>query len=242
MTDPRTQDDAAREYCDALETALRTRDVPGPRIGAVLAEVRAHLADSGEDPGEAFGPPDAYAAALTAVRDPEPLRRRVATVLRLLALGLGTWWLVTGVSDLVTGDRPSFGLLPLTLLLAALGAAPWLADQVTSTSRAAVVRVSIAFALGWAALVGLLVVAGEVATVEVPATVPAVVGGVLAVAGWFGGPALVDPVVDPFDSPDEIRDRVRRETRSMHLVAWGSWLVMGACVVLMAVLVDRAGG
>ena len=37
------------------------RDISGPRIGEILAEVDTHCADSGEEPREAFGDPIAYA-------------------------------------------------------------------------------------------------------------------------------------------------------------------------------------
>ncbi|WP_030483487.1 HAAS signaling domain-containing protein [Nocardioides aequoreus] len=59
MTSPdRTAVDSYRER---LLLALRMRDVPGDRIGEVLAEVEAHVAETGEDPVDAFGPPRRYA-------------------------------------------------------------------------------------------------------------------------------------------------------------------------------------
>lgn len=48
-------------YRERLLLALRLRDVPGDRIGEVLAEVEAHVAETGEDPVDAFGPPRRYA-------------------------------------------------------------------------------------------------------------------------------------------------------------------------------------
>jgi hypothetical protein len=41
--------------------------VPGERIGQILAEVEAHVADTGADPVEAFGEPGEYAATYVAV-------------------------------------------------------------------------------------------------------------------------------------------------------------------------------
>ncbi len=56
--------DRPHAYRDDLLMALRQREVPGPRIAEALAEVDSHLSESGEDPTEAFGPPDAYADRL----------------------------------------------------------------------------------------------------------------------------------------------------------------------------------
>lgn len=54
MTEPdRTYPDCS--YMDELTIALRVRDVPGARIGEVLAEVRAHIAESGESPRGGVG-------------------------------------------------------------------------------------------------------------------------------------------------------------------------------------------
>jgi hypothetical protein len=51
-------------YQQQLLLALRLRDIPGPRIAEALAEVDSHVADTGEDPYESFGPPEAYADRL----------------------------------------------------------------------------------------------------------------------------------------------------------------------------------
>ena len=83
MSDPATPTPTelreVRRYCDALLLALRTADVPGPRIGEVLTEVRGHLAESGEDPVGAFGPAEDYAASLTRHRTPPSSGDRTGT-------------------------------------------------------------------------------------------------------------------------------------------------------------------
>jgi hypothetical protein len=53
------------EYRQQLVVALRTYHVPAARIGEAVAEVESHLADTGEDPVDAFGEPDEYARALS---------------------------------------------------------------------------------------------------------------------------------------------------------------------------------
>lgn len=48
-------------WSDALLLRLRMREVPGARIGEVLAEVQSHVAETGEHPRDAFGPAREYA-------------------------------------------------------------------------------------------------------------------------------------------------------------------------------------
>jgi len=50
-------------YLDNLLIQLRLLEVPGARIGQILAEVETHVADTGLDPVDAFGEPGEYAAA-----------------------------------------------------------------------------------------------------------------------------------------------------------------------------------
>lgn len=115
-----TSDQAREAYCDKLLLALRMRDVPGDRIGEVLAEVEAHLAETGEDPVEAFGPPATYAAAVADVpgaRSPWRIGPGVVvgSVLIAVATYLATSWTTGGVLGLVAGDggEPGpFGLPP----------------------------------------------------------------------------------------------------------------------------------
>lgn len=49
------------DYIDDLALELRMLDVPGHRIGEILAEVESHTAETGEDPVDAFGPAKDYA-------------------------------------------------------------------------------------------------------------------------------------------------------------------------------------
>ncbi|MGW1677024.1 HAAS signaling domain-containing protein [Saccharopolyspora sp. NPDC002376] len=50
------------KYRDELLIALRMHEISGERVGEVLAEVEAHVRETGEDPVEAFGKPREYAA------------------------------------------------------------------------------------------------------------------------------------------------------------------------------------
>ena len=122
-----TTDDGVRRYRDRLLYSLRMRDVPGERIGQVLAEVEAHVAETGEDPVEAFGPPQEYAVQVVAVTGRVGrwrLTPRVAVVSLLIALGAfaATSWTMGGLVGLVA-DSPEggpFGLGPFQELVLGL--------------------------------------------------------------------------------------------------------------------------
>lgn len=91
----------AGTYRDDLILALRLRDVPGDRIGEIVAEVESHVADSGEDPREAFGAPEQYAASFTGQARARWSRADVLVALGSLA---GGWALADGLLGLVSGD------------------------------------------------------------------------------------------------------------------------------------------
>ncbi|MGY1841430.1 MULTISPECIES: hypothetical protein [unclassified Modestobacter] len=57
----KVSNDTEQSWRDDLLLRLRMRDVPGARIGEVLAEVQSHVAETGEHPREAFGPAREYA-------------------------------------------------------------------------------------------------------------------------------------------------------------------------------------
>jgi hypothetical protein len=84
-------------YLNRLVLALRMRDVPGERIGQVVAEVEAHVAESGEAPAEAFGSAEEYADRVSAVLD-RPAGQRPRQALRGMLIG----WPITLAAMLVT--------------------------------------------------------------------------------------------------------------------------------------------
>ncbi|TYP81332.1 HAAS signaling domain-containing protein [Blastococcus xanthinilyticus] len=105
-------------WSDALLLQLRMLDVPGTRIGEVLAEVQSHVAETGEHPREAFGSPREYAdqvAAALGIR-PAGTWARIRGTLRgsdlLLALvtGLAGFALADGLWTLAAGETSLFGL------------------------------------------------------------------------------------------------------------------------------------
>ncbi|MBX9246029.1 hypothetical protein ICW40_14580 [Actinotalea ferrariae] len=116
-----------KDYRGELLLALRLRDVPGPRIAEALAEVESHVAETGEDPLEAFGPPRAYADQLADSLGLPPggsLRRALLTgwTWREVAVGLGafagTSLLVDGSVGVATREPAVLGLPAVLVLLA----------------------------------------------------------------------------------------------------------------------------
>lgn len=105
-------------WCDDLLLRLRMRDVPGPRIGEVLAEVQSHVAETGEHPQAAFGTPKEYAADVAAALGIVPaglwatlrhgLRWRDAVL--AVAVGLAAFSLAEGLWSLGAGTSSLFGL------------------------------------------------------------------------------------------------------------------------------------
>ncbi|TDD84123.1 hypothetical protein E1202_23995 [Saccharopolyspora karakumensis] len=63
------------EYTDDLHKALRFHEISGERMGEVLAEVEAHVAETGDDPVDAFGKPRDYARQVAAQLDPATGKR-----------------------------------------------------------------------------------------------------------------------------------------------------------------------
>jgi hypothetical protein len=93
-------------YRRELVQALRAGNVPPERIGEIVAEVESHVADTGEDPREAFGPAREYAGGFAG---PPSTRSRVS-LWALVALGAACGWLIAqGVLGVIRNE-PVFGL------------------------------------------------------------------------------------------------------------------------------------
>jgi len=118
-------------YRNDLLLALRLRDVPGPRIAEVLAEVESHASDTGEDPRESFGAPRVYAEQVASALG---LAGRAGVHGWLLALTgepgllgllslLGGWLLPQGLFHLGAGTTGPAGVPALGMV--ALGALLW---------------------------------------------------------------------------------------------------------------------
>ena len=211
---PRLRADAAERYCEDLLLALRVKEVPGRRIGAVLAEVRDHLASSGEDPVETFGTPQDYADALTAGEPAPPRPTRLLEWARNTAGVAGALWTVEGGAAFLAGRQATLTEFQLVLPAVIALVAPHLVDAVVRASRAAV--------LGWGLLVtaGIAGVAvthawvGPLISAPVPAAVLLVPGLLVAAASMVSTARAVDPVVDPLQDAASTH-RQRRRTGAL---------------------------
>jgi hypothetical protein len=106
-----------RTYRQELLGALRLRRVDPDRIGEAVAEVEAHVADTGEDPREAFGPAREYARRFPSPLDDTPPARRRLLNAREAAIGAVVGLLcATGAMGLVYGE--SFLGIPAAVCLA----------------------------------------------------------------------------------------------------------------------------
>ncbi len=118
-------------YRRELVQALRLRDVAPERIGEIVAEVESHVAETGEDPREAFGPARDYASSVTR---PRPRGSWVSSW-ALIALSAVCGWLISrGVFGLVR-DEPLYGL-PAGAVLA-VGCLLWIPPVVAQSRRQA---------------------------------------------------------------------------------------------------------
>lgn len=115
-------DDTLSSYREKLLFSLRVRDVPGARIGDVLAEVESHVAETGEDPFEAFGPPREYAAQVAGVTGRVGRWRLTpGTAGVSLLIGLGAFaagsWVLGGLLGLLADEADGALGLPPTMEL-----------------------------------------------------------------------------------------------------------------------------
>lgn len=98
------------DWAEALLLELRLRGVAGPTIGAVLAEVEAHCADSGESARDAFGDPVDYAEALDLPTSPTQGGSSAPDVAAAAAGLLGMFTTAGSVAAWQTGTTVAFTL------------------------------------------------------------------------------------------------------------------------------------
>ena len=192
------------EWAEALLLELRLRGVAGQQIGATLAEIEAHCADSGESAREAFGDPTSYVTALGLTPSPDQkvsLRTELPSVgsgmagMLLTLAAVGAW--LSGTDVGVTGG--SLAILALLLLGTFL-----IVRHAETLMRALATRLWLAVAFAVvpiAVFVGVLLLFGQTVLFTVP-MLPSLVVGVLALAASTAlalrrADSLEDPVVGP---------------------------------------------
>lgn len=190
-------------WAEAFLLELRLRGVNGRRIGAALAEVEAHCAESGESAQEAFGDPAAYAVEL-APDGAVALDWRGELAPSVLGLsGMMLTLGAVGASRAGTQVELTAGLV-LVVALALLGTTLVVrhADRVLR----AVVRhrwVAVAGALAPIALFVAILVLGRQTLVALPPAGTLVVGLAFLAASTAMALRVADPGGDPVVGPDE---------------------------------------
>lgn len=226
-------------WAERLVLELRLQGVAGDRIGAVLAEVDAHVVDSGESAPDAFGDPVTYARSLGL-----PVSRaqsRGATTRAVAASGLqlvGMLAVLWSLPPALDGEplQASAGLL---LVLAVLVAAVLTLGARTERVLRAVLDHPVLTALTVAVGAGALVALGLTVRTPVVTLPPVVVlvGGAVVLAGATAWEAIElrdgdDPVVGPHDG-----EAPHRDPRGRFAVLTGLLAVPVATVVVAGVTV-----
>ena len=192
------------EWATSFLLELRLRGVAGEQIGATLAEIEAHCAESGESARDAFGDPTTYATALGLPPSPDQtasLREELPSValglggMLLTLASLGAWMAGTDVG-VTAGSVVVLALVLVGTVLIVRHAAVLL--------RAIATRLWLAIAFAVvpvAVFVGVLLLFGQSVLFFVP-MVPALVLGVTALAASTflalrRAGTMDDPVVGP---------------------------------------------
>lgn len=98
------------DYTAELAEALDMRDVPADAVAQIVREVESHLAESGEDPVEAFGPAARYADQFA---PPSRERRLLGLAVAAGLLGFcGAFLVISGVFWLLDDTAQLWGLPP----------------------------------------------------------------------------------------------------------------------------------
>lgn len=103
------------DYTAELAEALDMRDVPADAVAQIVREVESHLAESGEDPVEAFGPAARYADQFA---PPSRERRLLGGAVAAALLGFcGAFLIISGVFGLLDDTAQLWGLPPWARLV-----------------------------------------------------------------------------------------------------------------------------
>ncbi|PRX43620.1 hypothetical protein B0I33_11481 [Prauserella shujinwangii] len=184
--------DVDGKYREELILALRRHGLSGRQVGEVVAEVEAHLGETGADPVDAFGAPRDYAAQVAAQLGPgrgsRPAPADVGAVLAACALALaGTSLLIDGLTaggQAVTVTAADVASLLVLLTVLTAGAFGLVRVVAATTSRAvlAAVVAGVVLAQIGAILLTRLLPGDDVGLVTLPPWAGITLGAALLVA------------------------------------------------------------
>jgi hypothetical protein len=208
---------------------LRMRNIPGARIGEIMAEVDSHCADSGEDPRDAFGDPLTYARSLDVPRPNRPRQVVRGAVQAFAGLG-GIFGLLEGGTALIDGDP---AVVSAGYVTAAVMAACAMAALLLLRRAAALPAVVLAGMLG----VALPATLWRTPVAELPAGLVTAAGAGLFLAGFWStmfarpdGDLVVDPRTGTaaMQPPRWVMPLLRWGLPAMLLLAISGWVLVAA--------------
>jgi hypothetical protein len=224
-------------YVDRLVLALRMRDVPGERIGQVIAEVEAHVAESGEAPSEAFGSAEEYADRVSAALDQTAApgyRRALRGTLIAWPLALAAMLVTDGVAGLAFGNRVELTAGKLVLYALLPPAAAFLVQLVGRRERPSWLT-GLGVALIFAGVISVPLLLPRPVLTTYPAWAALTVGALLA-AGTVPLAVRPDLIIDPRDG----RNRYPLPWRVIAIMAAG--LVLPLLLLVLAAIVAPQTG
>jgi hypothetical protein len=179
-------------YRQDLLVALRLHEISGRRVGEVIAEVEAHVAETGEDPVDAFGTPREYAQQVAAALDPATGKASnpwimgsslLTGALTLFGLNLFVDGLIAGGGEVTYTLRDVVTTLVL-LLLVGVGVVGIFRAYAAGRARAALIGIGggvFALIIG-SEVLGDLVLDDRAALLALPGW-PAITAGAVLLAG-----------------------------------------------------------
>ncbi|WP_125777298.1 hypothetical protein [Antribacter gilvus] len=210
--------EGVRTWDENFLLELRLLGVSGRRIGAAVAEVESHLAESGESAPEAFGDAKEYARSLGLSADPEQSGFSVRTMLLVFGEILLFSWVVTAAFGVVRGEPMTVTVGALLGVLVVFGLvllAGHLADRFLRWLVEHPVAAVFLFVLAVAVPTGVVAAVAAVlpdglfrSEVLTAPAVPALVAGLALLLGggilWVRHlRRLADPVTTPFDAVED---------------------------------------
>lgn len=200
---------AIGEWEQRFVLELRSRDLDGPRIGELLADVQSHCTDTDETPEQAFGDPAAYARSRTDDAPRTPVWRTAAQAAAGSAGFLGFITAVGALADDRSAEltRGMFGFVALATV-----GVPLLINTGRHRGTSALWQ-----ALFWTLVIGsmVLVAAWRTPITSVPAW-PLLLGCLALLAGVFVPGARSEGVIDPRTGEDALVTRGQARA-----VLWG---------------------
>jgi hypothetical protein len=216
------------KWRESLLVELRLRDIPGPRIGEIMAEVDTHCADSGESPQDAFGDPATYARSFDGPPAGNP-RRIVGTAARA-ALGVaGILATLEGATATIEGQPAAVRAGYLASL--AIGVVVFVTFLLLRTSRRTFLAVLVALWIGAILPIALW----RTPVVELKGWALGAAGvGMLLVGFWpeLTGRVRADLVIDPRDGT--VPNAPPRW--AMPLVRWGPIVMIIVTIAALTLL------